>query len=236
LSRVTDKVGQEGGSVVIVGVGALGAAAAFELVAAPSGTVARVRMVDGDRVEISNLHRQMLHETGDLGRAKAAVAGEKLGRLPLPAIEARPERLTAANVDEMLSGMTVAIDATDDIATKFLLNDACVVAGIPLVHAGVAGFAGQVLTIVPGEGPCLRCLFPEPPSEDDSAACRDGGILGPVAGFIGALEARAALDVLRGEPRPRLVRFDGRQLTLRAAEPRRSPGCTVCTPSIRETA
>jgi adenylyltransferase/sulfurtransferase len=178
----------------------------------------------------------MLHETGDLGRPKAAVAGDKLARLRSPAVEPRAERLTNANVRDILSGMTVAIDATDDIATKFLLNDACVEAGIPLVHAGIAGFTGQVLTIVPGEGACLRCLFPDPPNDRDSATCRDGGILGPVAGFVGTLQARAALDILRGAPRPRLVRFDGRQLTLRAAEPRRSPGCTVCTPSIRETA
>jgi molybdopterin/thiamine biosynthesis adenylyltransferase len=215
--------------VVIVGVGALGAAAALELAAAPGGAVARVRIVDGDRVETSNLHRQMLHETGDLERPKAAVAGEKLARLSSPAVEARAERVTTVNVRETLSGMTVAIDATDDISTKFLLNDACAVAGIPLVHGGVTGFAGQVLIIVPGEGPCLRCLFPDPPSESDSATCRDGGILGPVAGFVGALQARAALEVLRGDPRPRLLRFDGRSLVLRAAEPRRVPSCPVCS-------
>ena len=215
--------------MVIVGAGALGAAAALELAAAPVGTVARVRIVDGDRVETSNLHRQMLHETGDLGRPKAAVAGEKLARLPSPAVEARAERLGDTNVREMLSGMTVAIDATDDVATKFLLNDTCVAARIPLVHAGVAGFAGQVLTILPGEGPCLRCLFPEAPSEVESATCRDGGILGPVAGFIGVLEARAALDLVRGQARPRLLRFDGRSLGLRASEPRPSLSCPVCS-------
>jgi molybdopterin/thiamine biosynthesis adenylyltransferase len=214
---------------VIVGVGALGAAAALELAAAAAGSVARVRIVDGDRVEISNLHRQILHETADLGRPKAAVAGEKLARLESPAVEVRAERVTTVNVRDIVSGMSVAVDATDDITTKFLLNDACVVAGIPLVHGGVTGFAGQVLTIVPGEGPCLRCLFPDPPSESDSATCRDGGILGPVAGFVGALQARAALEILRGDPRPRLLRFDGRSLALRAAEPRRVASCPVCS-------
>ena len=236
MSRPTDKVRREGGSVVIVGVGALGAAAALELAAAPDDTVAHLRIVDGDRVEISNLHRQMLHETEDLGRLKAAVAGEKLARLRSPAVEIRAERLTTANVREILSGMTVAVDATDDAATKFLLNDACVAAGIPLVHAGVTGLAGQVLTILPHGGPCLRCLFPDPPTEGETTSCRDGGILGPVAGFVGILEARAALEVLRGEARPRLLRFDGRALTLRSTEPRPLPGCTVCNSSIRETA
>jgi adenylyltransferase/sulfurtransferase len=236
LSRGTDKVRQEGGSVLIVGVGALGTAAALELATTATRRLRRIRVVDGDHVESSNLHRQMLHEIEDLGRSKAVVASEKIGRLGGPAVEARALRLTAENARELLDGMDVAIDATDDVATKFLLNDVCLEGSIPLVHAGVVGFGGQVLTIVPGEGPCLRCLFPEPPTEAETATCRDAGILGPVAGFIGVLEARAALDLLGGRAEPRLVRFDGKSLSLRASHPRRSSACAVCAPPIREIA
>ena len=228
LSRVTDKVRQVDGSVVVVGVGALGTAAALELAAAG---VESIRLVDGDRVELSNLHRQMLHEIEDIGRQKAIVAGQKLGRDGAPRIEIRAAHFTAENGEEMLAGTDVAIDATDDPATKFLLNDLCVAAGIPLVHAGVVGMSGQLLAIVPGKGPCLRCLFPESPADEEIATCRDAGILGPVAGFIGVLEARTAIDLLDDDPEPRFLHFDARSLSLRTTHPRRSAACSVCAPS-----
>ena len=228
LSRATDKVRQGEGSVVIVGVGALGSAAALELATAP---IERVRLVDGDRVEISNLHRQMLHEVEDIGRPKATVAGEKLARLGSFPVEVRNEHLTAENAADLLDGMDVAIDATDDVTTKFRLNDACVAAGIPLVHAGVVGFRGQLLAIVPGKGPCLRCLFPDPPAEGETATCRDAGILGPVAGFVGTLQARTALGLLGGDGEARFLQFDARSMVLRATHPRRSPDCPVCAAS-----
>jgi len=214
--------------VAVLGLGGLGGRIALELACCGVG---ELRIVDGDRVELSNLHRQMLHEVEDIGRPKAAVAGEKLARAAGPAIEVRAERLTANNVQALIDGMDAVIDATDYTSTKFLLNDACVEAGIPLVHAGVVGFTGQLLAILPGEGPCLRCLFPEPPSEGEAATCRDGGILGPVAGFIGLLEARTALEMLAGDAEPRFLRFDGRSLALRSSHPRRSPTCPVCADS-----
>jgi molybdopterin-synthase adenylyltransferase len=214
------------GSVAVVGVGALGSAAALELAAAGVGAI---RLVDGDRVEISNLHRQMLHATTDIGRPKAVVAAAKLARASRALrVEARAERLGPHNAAALLADVDVVIDGTDDVATKYLMNDLCVRAGTPLVHAGVVGFAGQVLTILPGEGPCLRCLFPEPPADEETAGCRDAGVLGPAAAVVGALEARVAVEILAGVATPRLLRFDARALALRTTFPRRSPACPAC--------
>ena len=158
--------GQSGHDVVVIGVGALGTAAAVELA---SGDIARLGLVDGDRVELSNLHRQLLHGPNDAGRPKAEVAAEKIGVLhPGVRIAPRSERFSLRNADEILDAYDVVIDATDNAAAKFALNDACVERGVPLVHAGVVGFGGQLLTIVPGETACLRCLFPRRPTTTKS--------------------------------------------------------------------
>ncbi|MGH7897126.1 MAG: HesA/MoeB/ThiF family protein, partial [Candidatus Binatia bacterium] len=179
-------------SVLVVGVGGLGTAAAIELL---RRGVERVGLADGDRVEVSNLHRQMLHETADIGRMKATVAAERLAAAAGASIRfvAHTEYVTGENAPAMFANYRVVIDATDNPAAKFLLNDAAVLLGKPLVHAGVVGLEGQLLTILPRESACLRCLFPLPPAEDDVASCSQAGILGPLAGIVGALEAREAV-------------------------------------------
>ncbi len=224
----------KGGSdhrIVVVGVGGLGAAAATELAA--SGIV-RLGLVDGDCVELSNLHRQLLHGPSDVARPKAEVAAGKLRALfPQVQIEARVERLTPQNADEILEGYDLAIDATDNAAAKFAMNDACVERDMALVHAGVIGFAGQVLTIVPRDTACLRCLFPEAPEDDEVASCSQAGILGPLAALVGTLEAREALAFVSGrEVRSagRLLTLDAHALHLREIPLRRSPTCPACGP------
>ena len=223
-----DKGGSDRG-IVVIGVGGLGAAAATELAA--SG-IARLGLVDGDRVELSNLHRQLLHAPSEVTRPKAEVAAEKLRALfPQVEIEVRVERLTAQNAEQILEGYHLAVDATDNAAAKFAMNDACVERGMPLVHAGVIGFSGQVLTIVPHRTACLRCLFPEPPEDDEVASCSQAGILGPIAALVGTLEAREALAFVAGrEVRSagRLLTFDARALRMREIPLRRSTTCPAC--------
>jgi molybdopterin-synthase adenylyltransferase len=214
---------------VVVGVGGLGAAAAIELVL---NGIDRIGLVDGDRVELSNLHRQLLHGAADIGRPKAEVAAQKLAAIrPSLRVEVHAERLGAANADEILGAYDFVVDATDDILTKFLLNDTCVRGELPLVHAGVVGLRGQLMTILPHKSACLRCLFPEPPAEDESASCQQAGILGPLAGMVGALEGREAVKYLSGSGNlaaDRLITIDARTLRMRDVPLRRSPHCPIC--------
>jgi molybdopterin/thiamine biosynthesis adenylyltransferase len=215
--------------VLVVGVGGLGAGAAPELA---SRGIGRIGLVDGDRVELSNLHRQLLHGSRDIGRAKAETASATLrSRYPTLAVEARPERLDAENVQTTIAGYDFVIDATDDAPTKFLLNDACVLAGKPFVYAGVVGMNGQLMTILPGETACLRCLFPETPDADEVASCEAAGILGPLAALVGALEAIEAVKYLSGSGElaaNRLLTIDARSLQVREIPLRRSAGCPAC--------
>ena len=216
---------------MVVGVGGLGTAAAIELVVNGAD---RIGLVDGDRVELSNLHRQLLHGAADIGRPKAEVAAQKLATVRGSLrIDVHAERLNAANAEEILRGYDFVIDATDNIPTKFLLNDACVSGAKPLVHAGVVGLRGQLMTILPRESACLRCLFPEPPAEDEIASCQQAGILGPLAGMIGALEGREAVKYLTGVGNlaaDRLITIDARTLRMRDVPLRRSPHCPICGP------
>jgi molybdopterin-synthase adenylyltransferase len=232
LSRLRDKGGRVRGTVVIVGLGGLGAAAAIEL--AVNG-IDRIGLVDGDRVALSNLHRQLLHGAADIGRPKAEVAAQKLAAIRRSVrIDVHAERLVAANAEEILGPYDFVIDATDDIRTKFLLNDACVHSDKPLVYAGVVGLWGQLMTILPRRSACLRCLFPEPPGEDESASCQQAGILGPLAGMVGALEGREAVKYLSGAADDlaanRLITIDARTLRMRDVPLRRSPHCSICGP------
>jgi molybdopterin/thiamine biosynthesis adenylyltransferase len=143
------------------------------------------------------------------------------------------ERLTAANAEGILGAYDFVIDATDDVPTKFLLNDACVGRGTALVHAGVVGLRGQLMTILPRKSACLRCLFPEPPAEDESASCQEAGILGPLAGLVGALEGREAVKYLSGAEdlaADRLITIDAKTFRMRDVPLRRSPRCPTCGP------
>ena len=183
-------------SAVVVGAGSLGSPAATYLAAAGVG---RLGIVDSDDVELSNLHRQPLHFTPDVGAHKAESAAQKLRALnPGVLVEAFPARLEEANAEAILVGADVAVDASDSFPTRYAVNDACCSLGVPLVEGGVLGFEGLVLSVVPGVTACYRCAFPDPPPEGAVPSCREAGVLGATAGIVGAVQALEALKLLTG--------------------------------------
>jgi molybdopterin/thiamine biosynthesis adenylyltransferase len=235
-----DGVGTEGqerllaASVLVVGAGGLGSGCLPYLAAAGFG---RITIVDGDRVEESNLNRQVLHRECDLGRPKAESAAERVSALyPEASVTARIERVDAGNALAVLSGHDVAVDCTDTFAAKFLLNDAAWLAGVPLVHAGVVGYAGQATTVLRGKGPCLRCLFPERPLDGEGPLSTRDGILGAAAGFFGALQAAEAVKAVTGAGTllcGRLLVADLSAGTFRELEAERDRACPLCGESPR---
>lgn len=216
--------------VLIVGVGALGSPVALQLAAAGVGTLA---LMDDDRVEPSNLHRQILHRTTAIGLPKVISAGERLRRMyPGVAIEARCERLRPENVERSFAAADFVVDATDGVAAKFLLNDGAVQTGRPYSHAGVLGFQGQTLTVLPGRTACFRCVFPEAPPADAVPTCQEAGIIGAVAGVIGSLQAAEAIRYLLGEPplfADRLLTYDALTRHWRQVTLARNPRCRLCS-------
>lgn len=216
-------------SVVVVGVGALGCAAADALGAAGIG---RLVLVDGDVVELSNLHRQLLHRTADVGRAKVESAAEKLACAhPGTTVDVRREHVTEANADRQLGGIDCIVDATDGFAAKFLLNDAAVRLGTPLVHAGIVRFLGQVMTILPGRSACYQCLFDAPPPPGDLPSCSEAGVLGSLAGTIGLLQAAEVIRYVTGTGAllaDRLLTYDALAGHFRHVRLRRNPTCRTC--------
>ena len=219
-----------GKTALVVGAGGLGGPAL--LVLAGSG-VGRLVLVEDDAVETSNLSRQPLFAEVDLGARKAAAAGFRLRALfPAAELDARDERFDAANAVDLARSADVVVDGSDNFATKFLANDAALRAGRPLVHGGVLRTTAQLLTVVPGgPGGCLRCLFEAPPPEGSVPSCSQAGILGPVAGFAGALMAAEALRLLRGERgayEGRLYTFEARTARSRIVLVRKRSGCAAC--------
>jgi len=216
-------------AVAVVGVGALGCAVAEALAAAGVG---RLVLFDADVVELSNLHRQLLHRTADLGRAKVDSAAAKLvARHPATSVEAHRERLTAVNVDTALAGVECIVDGTDGFEAKFLLNDAAIRLQIPLVHAGIVRFLGQVMTIIPGESACYRCLFGAPPAPGDVPSCQEAGVLGSLTGTIGLLQAAEVIRYLSGSGAlltNRLLTYDALAGRWRHVRLRRNPACPAC--------
>jgi len=183
--------------VLIVGVGGLGVPAAMALVRAG---VCKLGLIDPDPIELSNLARQVIYRVSDLGAPKVVAAARRLSEThPAVQIEAHQYELNAANAAEVISHYGFVIDATDNPVTKFLINDTCVAARRPFVYGGVLGLTGQAMTVIPGRSACLRCLFEDPPDEAEIASCREAGIVGPVAGAIGEIEAAEAIGWLRGE-------------------------------------
>jgi molybdopterin/thiamine biosynthesis adenylyltransferase len=216
------------GGVLLVGAGGLGCGAALALAA---GGVARLGVVDDDRVDETNLHRQVLHDDAGIGTPKTASLGRALARdFPGTSVTTHDERFTAGTVARLLAGYDVLVDGSDNLATKFLANDAAVLAGKPLVHAAAVGTGGQLLTVPAGGRPCYRCLFEELPSVE-APSCAEAGVLGPVPGVLGALQAAEALRLLRGETPAfagRLIRYDSPALSLSTVRFRRNPLCRVC--------
>ncbi len=216
--------------VLIVGAGGLGAPAALYLAAAGVGTIG---VVDDDCVELSNLQRQILHTTEQVGKKKVDSAREMLGKLnPGVAVKTYPVRLTAGNIMELIREYDFILECVDNFPTKFLINDACVIAKKPFCHGGVLGFQGQLMTYVPGQGPCYRCIFEEIPEPGSIPSCQEVGILGVMAGIIGSLQGLEALkylldmgNLLTG----RMLVFDGLPMKFREAVfGHASPQCKVC--------
>ncbi len=217
------------GRVLVVGAGGLGSPALLYLAAAGVGTVG---VCDHDVVDSTNLQRQVIHATPDLGRAKVDSAADAVRHLnPGVAVVRHPVRLTASNAPGILTGYDAVVDGTDTFASKFLVNDACVAADVPYVFSGILGFEGQLLTVVPGRGPCYRCFFREPPPPGSVPTCAQAGILGPVAGALGSLQALEVLKLLLGVGEllvGRLVLFDGLSLSFREVGLERDPRCPAC--------
>jgi molybdopterin/thiamine biosynthesis adenylyltransferase len=189
-----------GAGVLVVGAGALGAPVAMYLAGAGVG---RLGIVDSDAVELSNLHRQLLHFTPDVGVPKAHSAAAKLAFLnPGVVVEPYQVRLEAANAAGLVEGSDLVVDCSDSFATRYAVNAACCAAGVPLVEGGVAGTSGLVMAIRPGESACYRCAFPQPPPAGSVPTCAQAGVLGPAAGVIGSLQALEALTLLTGVGEP----------------------------------
>ena len=216
-------------SVLVIGVGALGCAAAEALACAGIGHLA---LVDHDRVELSNLHRQLLHRTADLGRPKVESAAETLRRLHAALeVDVTRARFGADNAAALTAGQACVIDATDGIATKFLVNDLVVALGTPLVHGGIVRFQGQLMTILPGASACYRCLFGSPPADGSVPSCQEAGVIGALAGTIGTLQAAEAVRVITGRGtllRDRLLTYDALAGRFRHVRLRRNPACPAC--------
>ncbi len=214
--------------VLIVGVGGLGSPAAFYLAAAGVGTLG---LMDGDTVALSNLQRQILHDTPGLGRMKAVSGAEKLERLnPDVAVRQFPFRFTAENAAEILAEFDLLVDATDNLASRYVIADACHAAKKPYIHAGVSGFAGQMMTVLPGETACYRCLFEDPPPREVLERPPNGP-LGPLPGVFGALQAVEAVKLLLGlggTLAGRFLRFDARTMEFRVTPLKRNPHCPLC--------
>jgi molybdopterin/thiamine biosynthesis adenylyltransferase len=211
--------------VVVVGAGGLGCPALQYLAAAGVGSI---HVIDGDRVDLTNLNRQVLYRTEDVGRPKAQVAAERVGATFTHA------NLSRANLD-LVEG-DVVLDCTDNFATRFLLADACHLKGLPLVQAAVTQFSGQLGTYVPHQGPCYRCFFPEPAGT--LPGCAEAGILGAAAGVMGSLQALEAIKYLVGGAtvQGHLILVDLWTLSLERVALPKDPTCPLCGPSawIRE--
>jgi molybdopterin/thiamine biosynthesis adenylyltransferase len=214
-------------TAIIIGAGALGCPAAAYLAAAGVG---RIGIVDSDAVELSNLQRQPVHYTPDIGMNKAENAALKLGMLnPEVVLEPYPVRLDAANAGAIVEGADVVVDCSDSFETRYEVNDACCSGGIDLVEGGVAGFAGVVMAIRPGVSACYRCMFPRIPV--DALDCREGGVLGPVAGIVGAAQALEALKLLSAVGAPLLdaiQHLDGATLDWTRVATSRLDDCEAC--------
>ena len=223
--------------ILIVGVGGLGSPAALYLAAAGVGTLG---LIDHDVVDLSNLQRQVIHHTPDVGRPKVLSAKEKIHALnPDVAVVMHETRLMAANALELIRGYDVVIDGVDNFPAKFLINDACYFGGKPLVHGGILRFEGRVSTIIPKQSACYRCVFKRPPPPGLVASCQEAGVIGVLAGVIGTIQATEALKLVLGIGRPltnRMLDFDARQMRFREIRVKRNPRCPLCGdhPTITE--
>lgn len=223
--------------ILLVGAGGLGSPAGLYLAAAGVG---QIGLIDADVVDLSNLQRQIFHHTPDVGRAKVLSAKEKIHALnPDVHVVMFEDRVTAKNAMGVLDQFDVIIDGVDNFPTKFLINDACIFLGKPLVHGGILRFEGRVMTVMPRQSACIRCVFKAPPPPGLVASCQEAGVMGVLAGVIGTIQATEALKLVLGIGQPltdRLLDFDGKRTQFREIKVRRNPQCTVCGehPTITE--
>lgn len=230
-----EEVGRKGqekllaGSVLVVGLGGLGSPASLYLAAAGVGTVG---VADADVVARSNLQRQVIHATADLGKPKTGSAAASMRAVnPDVHVATCRERLTAANALEIIGDYDFVLDCTDNFASKFLLADACHLAGKPYSHAGILRFDGQLMTVRPGRSACYRCVFSAPPPDAAVPSSSEVGVLGVVPGVVGTLQATEALKYLLGQGgllTDRLLVYDGLRATFREVPVTRQPTCPLC--------
>jgi sulfur-carrier protein adenylyltransferase/sulfurtransferase len=223
--------------VLLVGAGGLGSPSAFYLAAAGVGTVG---IIDADVVDLSNLQRQILHTTADVGRPKIESAKEALQALnPDANVVTYHELLHSSNIFDIIHEYDVIVDGSDNFPTRYLVNDACVMANIPNVHGSIFRFEGQATVFKPPEGPCYRCLYPEPPPPGMVPSCQEGGVLGVLPGIIGTIQAIEAIKLILGIGKPligRLLMYDALKMAFRELKLRRDPACPLCgeNPIIHE--
>src|SRR3989338_4230825 len=215
--------------VLVIGAGGLGSPASLYLAAAGIGTLG---IMDSDAVELNNLQRQIIHSTKTVGAKKADSAKERIVELnPDVNVININKRLTSENILGIIKDYDIIIDGSDNFPTRFLINDACVLAKKPLSHGGIFRFDGQAMTIIPGKGPCYRCLFPEPPPPGAMPSCQEAGILGAVAGVIGVIQANEALKFVLGIGEcltGRLLVFNALESSFRIVKVPKSKDCSVC--------
>lgn len=218
-----------GARVLLVGAGGLGSPAALYLAAAGVGTIG---LVEFDTVDLSNLQRQVLHGTAAVGRPKLESAAARLADLnPHVTLEAIDARLTSANARETVRRFDLVLDGSDNFPTRYLVNDACVLEGKPLVYGSIFRWEGQVSVFHPPAGPCYRCLFADPPPPGLVPNCAEGGVVGVLPGIVGSLQALEAIKLILGAGTPltgRLLRFDALKLDFRELAHSRDPACPVC--------
>jgi len=232
---IMPEVGMDGqrrikqGSVLCIGAGGLGSPAAMYLAAAGVG---RIGIVDFDVVDYSNLQRQLLHTTNDVGRTKLESAKSKINALnPHVQVETYEEALSSDNAMRLFKGYDVILDGTDNFPTRYLVNDACVLMGIPNAYGSIFRFEGQASVFATKDGPCYRCLYPEPPPPGLVPSCAEGGVLGVLPGVIGVIQATESIKLLTGIGQPLIGRFliyDALNMKFRELKLRKDPDCPVC--------
>ena len=237
------EVGEKGqqklleGKVLLVGAGGLGCPSALYLAAAGVGTLG---LVDADVVDRSNLQRQVLFGESDVGRPKVEAARDRLLALnPGVAINAYHELLTSHNIMDVIADYDIVVNGCDNFPTRYLVNDAAVLTGKPVVDGSIFRFEGQATVYKPGDGPCYRCLYPEPPPPGEVPSCAEGGVLGVLPGIIGVIQATEVVKLIIGEGDPlvgRMLVYDAMDMRFRVLKLRRNTGCPVCgdAPTVTE--
>ena len=224
-------------SVLIIGAGGLGAPAALYLAAAGVGTIG---IVDADEVDLSNLQRQVIHTTNDVGKAKVKSAAETMEAInPDVTVKTYQTFVDSETIMDLIKDYDFIIDGTDNFPAKFLINDACVMAGKPFSHAGIIRFKGQLMTYVPGEGPCYRCVFKNPPPKDAVPTCKQAGVIGAMGGVIGSLQAMEAIKYIIGKGElltGKLLTYDALKMEFHTIKLPKDHHCAVCgdEPTITE--